>query len=238
MSHQAWLDADHEVHRITKVGPLVQGWYDVGFGECMGIGIEARYGVEPRVGDEFAMWGGFGFPARGMALNGRVLFYRTPDEEREHQARENDKRQAERIAEYEGKRADYDRRVAALPAPLRERIEGFRAFKGETWRWEFEPYEMASCEEAARIAERFNTADAVRRFAKLPYEKQRAAHPTMDSGHSGNTWGHALRLAVLLCERPDLVPNEHAAICPIVGCKDAGCWSARPSGPSRGGGDT
>jgi hypothetical protein len=228
---KAWEDTEREEGALTLAERHGDS-FSVTSSNGWSIGVPASYGVEPKVGDRFVTWGSFGRPVRGMALNGRVLYYRTPAEQDAEDQRQADAHKAERIAEYESKRADFDRRVAALPAPLRERIEGFRAFKGEAWRWEFEPYEMACCEEAARIAARFNTADAVRSFAKLPYEAQKQAHPTMDDGHSGNTWGTALRLAVLLCERPELVARDHAGICALVGCEDAGCFAARAGGAS------
>lgn len=223
---EPWLDMEREETTLTRV-KREGDWFTVTMDAGMSFSVEARHGVTPKVGDAFVTWGSFGRPVRGVAVNGRVLYYRTPEAQRAQEQRENDAYQAKRIAEYEGQRSEYDRRVGALPEPLRLRIKGFRAFGGDEWRWRNEPYEMACCEEAARIAERFNTGEAIRAFAKLGYEEQKAAHPNMDGGHSGNTWGMALRLAVLLCERPDLVSQEHAGICPLLGCEEAGCHAAR-----------
>ena len=44
-----------------------------------------------------------------------------------------------------------------------------------------------------------------------------------DGGHSGNTFGMAMRLAWLYIEHPDFVAKEHGAMVPLVGCKDYGC---------------
>ena len=222
-----WDDTEREEGILERVDGPERGWYSVTSSHGWSCGVSAEYGVEPKVGDRFITWGSFGRPIRGQAINGRVLYYRTPDEQRAEDAKALDRMKSERIAEYKGKRADFDVRVAALPAPLRERVEGFRAHGGDAWRWSHEAYEMACCEEAARIAARFGTGDAIKAFAALGHDEQKAAHPDMDTGHSGNTWGMSLRLAWLLAEKPDLLAKEHGALCPLVGCEDCGCWAAR-----------
>jgi hypothetical protein len=202
-------------------------YYDVTSSNGWSCCISAEYGVVPKVGDAFVTWGGIGRPMRGQAINGRVLYYRTPDEQKVEDQKQVDAYRAKRVAEYEGKRTEYDARVAALPDPLRLRIEGFRAFKGDGWRYDSEPYELMCCEEAVKLAKRFNTAEALRRLGKLGYEAQKAEFPEMEEGHSGNSWAFSVRLAVILCERPDLVPYEHGALCPLVGCEEYGCFSSR-----------
>ena len=132
---------------------------------------------------------------------------------------------ADRIAEYEGQRSEWDARVAALPAPLRERVDGFRVRGGDAWRWSSEAYEMACCEEAAKLATHFGNVDEIVAFSKMDYDQQKRAYPQMDSGHSGNTWGMSLRLAQLMHHDASLVPKDHAAFCALAGCEDSACWS-------------
>lgn len=231
MSRDPWNDDEFESGYLTKVnGPSATGWYDVTSSTGWSCGIDGQYGVVPKIGDEFTTWGRMGFPIRGQALNGRVLYYRTQAEQDVADQQEAERVKAGRIAAYESKRAQHDARVAALPAPLRERVEGFRAHGGDAWRWEFEPYEMACCEEAARLAARFKTGDAIKAFSALGYDAQKAAHPTMDAGHSGNTWGMSIRLAWLVVEKPELVAKEHAALCCLTGCGQARCYASRKGG--------
>ena len=45
---------------------------------------------------------------------------------------------------------------------------------------------------------------------------------------SGNTWGAAKYFALLLVDHPERLPKEHAVICALVGCEQAGCWAGRP----------
>lgn len=221
----AWIDHEREEGTLTRVDGPRDGWYSVTSSNGWGCGVSAEYGVEPKVGDAFVTWGTFGRPIRGQAINRHVLYYRTPAQQDVQQQIEADARKAEKIAEYESKRSDYDRRVAALPPLLRSRIEGFRARGGDEWRWDHEPYEMACCEEAGRLVQHFQTADAIAAFAKLDWKEQEAAFPQMDKGHSGNTWGFSVMLAKLVLTKPQHVVEMHAAICPLVGCADAHCWS-------------
>jgi hypothetical protein len=221
-----WDDDEREEGIIARVGALHDGWYDVTTEDSWGCGVRAEYGVEPKVGDRITTWGSLGRPIRGQAINGRVLYYRSHAEQQVENDKERAKMKSDRVAEYECKRATFDAKVAALPAPLRDRVEAFRAFKPE-WRWDYEPYEVACCEEAARLAAKFKTGDALKAFSKLGYDEQKAAYPEMDSGHSGNTWGVSIRLAWLLCEKPDVLVQEHGALCPLVGCEDYGCFASR-----------
>jgi hypothetical protein len=218
-----WEDEDRDDTTIERVEPTKGGW-SITRADHWSCFVSDEYGVEPKVGDRFSSWGGTFM--RGMAINGHVLFYRTPAEQEIEHEQERARMKANRVAEYEGKRSEYDAKVAALPAPLRERVEAFRAFKPE-WRWEYEPYELACCEEAARLAAHFKTVDALKAFSKLGYDEQKAEYPEMDSGHSGNTWGMSIRLAWLLIAKPDLLVQEHGAICALVGCEDCGCYAAR-----------
>lgn len=232
MSAAAWLDLDREEGTLTEVSGVENGWCSVTSSNGWSCGVEITYGVVPKVGDRFITWGRIGWPIRGQAVNDTVLYYRTPDEQLLEDQRLADKRQAERIADYESKRTEYDARVAALPALLRERVEGFRARGGFEWQWNHEPYEMACCEEAARLVRRFPTVDALKAFAAIKdYNAQKTAYPEMDSGHSGNTWGMSLRLAMLCLAQPESVARMHAAICALTGCEDAKCWAASQHTP-------
>lgn len=228
MSTFAWDDTEREDGTIERVeGPDKNGWYSATSSNGWTCGVSAEYGVVPKVGDRFVTWGGIGFPIRGQTINGRVLYYRTPEEQNVENQKANEKRQAERVADYEGKRSDFDARVTALPAPFAQRIDAFRAYGGDAWRYEFEPYELMCCEQAVRLADRFMTADAIKAFAALDWKSQEAAFPEIDKGHSGNSWSASLGLARVFVEQPELVFKMHGALCPLVGCDAYGCYSIR-----------
>ena len=186
--------------------------------------MSAEHGVEPHAGDEAKFYGrGIGFPVRGLTLNGRVVFYRTAQEEdeRHRQAVEADKRKRRDDFEREG-RAKLDADYATLPAEFKRRLDGLRR-RNPDFRWEYEGYEMMVCRDAALIALALKDADTVRAFGAAPYEEQRRRVPELNDGHSGNSFGAAVRLAWLYLSSPALVEREHGAICPLVGCRDYGC---------------
>jgi hypothetical protein len=220
-------DMERSEGTLTRVDRHDDGSYSVTSSTGWSCGVAKEHGVRPKVGDEFVTWGSIGRPIRGQAINGHVLYYRTPAEQKVEDQKRSDEYEVRKLAEYEGKRDDFDRRVAALPDPLRERIEKFRAFKGDSWRWEFEPYELFVCEEAAKIAAHLNTARAIERFGKLSYEQQKEAFPQMSDQHSGNTFGAAVTIAYALADKSEYVWQMHGALCPLVGCGDYGCYAAR-----------
>lgn len=228
-----WNDGEREDGTVERVEPYADGSnWSVTSSNGWSCDVSAEYGVVPRVGDRFTTWGSIGRPIRGQAINDTVLYYRTPAEQGVEDAKQADAIRAERVAGYEGKRSDFEARVTALPAKLRERIEGFRAFKGDGWRHEFEPYEVFCCEEAVKIHAVFPTGEQVKAFSTMGHDEQRAAFPAMSTEHSGNTFGVSVRLAYHLGANPDLLPKDHGALCGLVGCEDYGCFTSRPEADS------
>lgn len=110
----------------------------------------------------------------------------------------------------------------------RERMKGFLATSAD-WGWKMGGYELFVCEEAVKILAVISTVEGIKSFYAASMEGQKALVPTLDyDNHSGNTFGCAVRLAHLACADIDLVPKMHAAMCPLMGCADAGCWNQRP----------
>lgn len=187
--------------------------------------------IPPDVGERVRMYGrGLGYTVRGVVIGERVYRYQTEAESRNEHATWSARMKAERAAKYESARDEYDARVSALPAPLKDRIQGFRAFGGDEWRHEFEPYELFVCEQAAAFASKFGTVEAIDKFCTLPHANQRIAVPEMSDEHSGNTFGAAVTLAKAMILTPELVDKMHGALCPLVGCREYGCPSVRETG--------
>lgn len=221
-----WLDEQYEDSVVAEVCEMKTG-YDIKREDGWSCWLGKEHHVVPRVGQRLRAWGrGIGHPFRGLAFDDAVAFYKTEAEQQADFDAERRRWRGQQQEEYENERRTWDARVTALQPPLRLRMERFRAVGGDDWRWHAEPYEMASVEEASRLIARFESAEALRSFGKLDHEAQKAIHPNMGEGHSGNTWNHALRLAILCYERPDLVPRDHAVICALVGCEEARCWAA------------
>lgn len=216
-------DTEFELATIDRVDAGKDGW-SIHRADGWSFWVGAEHGVEPHVGDEAKFYGrGIGSPVRGLMLNGRVVFYRTAEEEDAHRQRqvEADKRKRRDDFEREG-RAKLDADYATLPAEFKRRLDGLRR-RNPDFRWEYEGYEMMVCRDAALIALALKTADAVREFRAAPYEEQRRRVPDLSDGHSGNSFGAAVRLAWLYLTRPELVEREHGAMCPLTGCRDYGC---------------
>lgn len=214
-------DTQWEEHVIDRVdGSPERGW-TIHQDGCA-LWIPDKEGARPEVGDVARFYGrGFGYPVRGVDLNGVEVYYETEEAQRARFKREQEEANAKKKAEWLAKRDEMDRRLAALPLPFQMRICRFR-HNNPDFGWEYEPYEMSACVDGAKIAAALNDASEVETFQKLPWEEQKKVVPDLDTGHSGNTFGMAVRLAYHMLTNPDYVWMDHAAISPLVGC-ECGC---------------
>lgn len=215
-------DQEYQDFIITSVEREQSGWFAVGLSDGWCIGVDPTPAVEPRPGLLIRLYGrGTGYPVRGIVIDGVVVRYQTDGEYRAETARKAAEERAAKFAEFETRRADIEARIAALPAGFRARFERFAAGNPD-FLPEFGDYELMCCEQAVIFAGRMS-ADELRRWAKLPHDGQKAMVPEMSDGHSGNTFGVSVRLAILSHEHPDLVALEHGALVPLVGCEAYGC---------------
>jgi len=235
--------ADFEDDTITAVTGPSNGYYDVRMGN-MGLGVAEQYddapphGIVPNVGDAIRIYGRFGRPIRGIEINGRTVFYRTPAEQEAHQAREVERMKQERRDRFEAERDSLDAQYAALPEVFRERVDRFRA-NNPDFRWEFESYELFCCTEAVKLAQHLKTPEEAQRYSALAshetYEADKARWDRewkelrgidraagLADGHSGNTHGAAVALACWYLIHPENVTKMHGALSPLVGSKSYG----------------
>lgn len=183
-------------------------------------------GAEPKAGDTMRLYGrGLGYTVRGAFVNGVKFFYRTEAEDEQRNEEYREKQRQDKVAAFKKNKADYDRRFAALPEVFQRRLTRFRE-GNPNFRVEFEPYEMMVCEQAVLFAEAFNTVDGLQNFAKLSWDEQVKAVPGVDEGHSGNSFGCAVRLAYHYMTNAENVVREHGAMVPLVGCAAYGCTHA------------
>jgi hypothetical protein len=181
----------------------------------------------PAVGDEVTTYTHQGSLIRGIDLRGEPVFYKTQDELDADHEKWQAEHTARRKQEFEEAREELDYQFASLPAVFQRRISWFRAWDPD-FRWKSEAYEMSACVDAVKIAEQMKTPEEVVRFREMPYEEQREAVPDLYDGHSGNSFGMAVRLAWLYLSEPLLVIAEHGALTPLVGCEEYGCAHPRP----------
>jgi hypothetical protein len=223
-------DTEYDEGTITDVRPGTDGW-EITWQEDgrEGYGGLSFWcpdnGVEPKVGSRVRFYGrGFGYPVRGLVVDGQTVFYRTEKEQRDKWRRENEERERLDRETYAGNLTAFDDRVAALPEPFRDRIAGFRD-RNPDWGWRFGEYELMCCEQAVVIADALQSSINIAAFHKKDWDTQRAMVPGLDDGHSGNTFGCSCRLAATYLDRPEIVPHVHGAMCPLTGCRDYGCWA-------------
>lgn len=214
---------------VRDEGDSIQLTTDIG-----SINAPKVAGVEPKVGQIVRYYGrGFGYSVRGIFVDGKKLTYKTAEqEEADHRAsvlqREKEQKEA-----FERERPLIDARVSALPEVFQKRLQRFRAGNPD-FRWKFEGYELFTCEQAVLFAAACPTRDKLEEFRKMSWDDQLKAVPGMSDGHSGNTFGCAVRLAYWYVTKPENVVLEHGAMVPLVGCRDYGCTHESQPGTEEG----
>jgi hypothetical protein len=181
----------------------------------------------PKAGGTAKLYGrGFGYTVRGFAVGDLTYFYETAAKNEERHRKEAEKAKAEWLDKFIAEREEFDQKVAALPEEFRRRIHRFLLTTKE-WGAEFGGYELFCCSEAVKIAGALKTDEAIVAFAKASNEEQKRMVPggSFDE-HSGNTFGTSALLARAYVTRPELLSKHHGALCPLVGCKQYGCWAA------------
>lgn len=224
---QRWKkDREYQDVTIAKVRKIASG-YELRRDDGWILYVEDP-GFKPSVGPARFYGKGIGYPVRGVVIENRVVFYRTAVEEARKFKKEVEDRDKEKREVAEKDREKNNARIAALPEVFQRRIARFRAGNPDFW-WDYQPYELFTCEEAVKIANALKTPEALTEFYKLPFEKQKEQVPGLDDGHSGNTFGCAMSLARWYLVKPENVVLEHGALTPLVGCKDYGCTHAKES---------
>lgn len=218
-------DKQYKDEIIEKVTPGDAGW-TITFdgGTCFFVSKDS--GVEPHVGETARFYGeGFGRPVRGLDINGREVFYRTPEQQEEYHRQQTIKHQNEKKREFARAQSRLDLDYDSLPRSFQKRLDTFRR-NNPDFRWDMEAYEMSVCKDAVRIAETLKTEEAIAAFYELSWEQQLERVPGLFEGHSGNSFGAACLLARLYLRDSKLVEIAHGALCSLVGCKDYGCAAA------------
>ena len=181
----------------------------------------------PAAGNAVRLYG-TGCFVRGFVCDGCVYWYETIAAFDARMKREADETKAERVRKFDENRADFERRVEALPDPLRDRVRFF--MRNPEWGADSGGYELFCCEEAAKIIRAVRERGASDALVTGDIEPAKAAFPELAwDEHSGNTIYTAARLAAVVLHHADVsVSRLHAAACPIVGCDTAGCWASTP----------
>ena len=217
-------DTEFDDRTITKVEHGDKGWYitsDAGWSFYI-----PDLGVTPKVGCRARFYGaGIGSIVRGVYIDGRKVFYRTEAEQKIKNVTEQEAQDRERREEADKNRPEIQAKIRALPQPFQDRINGFLSHNPD-FEWTHLPYELFVCEQAVLIAGLGSVAE-IEKFNKAGWEAQKRQVPALSSDHSGNTFGSACVLAARYLDSREDLPKIHGALCPLVGCKDYGCYAAR-----------
>lgn len=195
--------------------------YGITTTDSTGFSLKKKWGVVPKEGDTVTLYCHQGASIRGMNWNGVRLFYKT-DQELEVERQEwlaNYEKEKQESFEKGKRQMDID--YSALPQVFRDRIDKLRA-NNPNFRVEYESYELFCCKQAVVFANACQTIEDLKIFYESPYEEQKILVPDMDDGHSGNTFGCAVKLARLYMDAPEFVAQAHGALSPLVGSKAYG----------------
>lgn len=217
-------DIEYKDEIIERVEEYTDG-YMISFdgGTCFSFSKES--GIRPEVEQTARFYGkGFGWIVRGLDIDGQEVFYRTPEQQEEYNRQEVENMKAKRKADFAKAKSRLDLDYDDLPRVFQKRLDILRR-NNPDFRWEHEAYEMTVCKEVVNIASTLKTVEAVRAFRLLRWDQQAKQVKPLDDGHSGNSWGCACFLAELYLANPKLVEIAHGALCPLVGCKDYGCYA-------------
>jgi len=167
---------------------------------------------EPKAGMHVRIYGsGFGYPVRGVFIEGHKFTYMTIAEQEAAHQKWVDELHNKQKQEYKKDKANIEKRFKALPEPFQKRLQRFRD-KNPEFVWSDEPYEMFCCEQAVVIADALRVSPhdikaktqeelskfyegMIKEFMKSSWESQKKRVPKLDDGHSGNTFGGACNLA-------------------------------------------
>lgn len=223
MSESRWKsDTQFQDVKITEVVRETKGWA-IQRDDGWNFYVPENSPIAPAVGMSARFFGkGIGYTVRGLVINGQEVFYRSEQEQCDNDRRDAERREQEQKYDFEKNRADMDRRYRALPEVFQRRLDKFRT-NNPDFRWQFESYEMFCCEQAVVIATGLKTPDAISGWYRKPFEEQRAIVPALSDGHSGNTMGCAVALAIQYVNMPENVVRLHGAMAVIVGSEEYGC---------------
>jgi len=193
-------------------GGSITGWQQIG----------KEYGVVPKKGQLLEIYGGHGYPVRGVVIDGEVAYYLTPEEEHERHKAWVEEKNKEDKEKFEKNKETLDAQYDALPEVFQKRLDKFRT-NNPDFRWKFEDYEMFTCRQAVVIAEHFKNAEEIEGWWKLDWGEQKKLVPELSDQHSGNTFGMAVKLAIFYLDCPENVIKLHGALAPLVGSAEYGC---------------
>ena len=218
------MDSKSLHYEIGKIRKIVDDgkFYQVYSDEHSLIFLDKKHGVVPKVGNTIEIYGDVGRNIQGICINGKTAYFNgeigLKIDFKRRLRNSNDKKRRD----FKKNMATLDEQYNSLPDVFKKRLDILRR-NNPKFRWEFEPYEMMVCIDAVKIANVCSSIEKIKEFSDAGYKKQMKMVKDLDQGHSGNSFGMAVRLAYHYVSNQDNVWREHGAMCPLTGCKEYGC---------------
>jgi len=191
-------------HALEKVSDYDKDSWELTINRGSMICCVKRGGFVPMPGMTTRFYGkGFGYPVRGIEIEGHIMYYRTPAQaEADHKkmCKQMDKEAKERFKKNK-KRNEKD--YKSLPYVYKKRMDRLR-FKSPNDRYDWEPYEMFILVQSAEIAKHLKTVECIDKWKDISWEEQKKAVPMLSDSHSGNTFGAAVHLAKMYLFKMEL----------------------------------
>ena len=215
----------YTVSKIERVKDY-RDYYEIMFDRCVCCTLDKKYRIIPKVGQVIETYGAFGQTIQGICINGKTAFFKGEIQLENERQRLLKLEEEKEIKNFKLSKNKLDADYESLPDVFKKRIDILRQ-NNKLFRQKYEPYEMRCCIDAVKIAEALKTVDEYNKFVRLAYDKQMKRVKDLDDGHSGNSFGCACQLAYYYITDPAYVYKAHGALCPLVGCKNYGCYVSK-----------
>ena len=189
-------DNEFQEHKLEKVSDYDKDSWElkVDGGSCICCIKNGNF--VPKKGMKVRFYGrGFGFPVRGIDIDGHIMYYRTPAQAKEDHKKMCEKWDREAKARFKKNRSKNEKDYQSLPDAFKKRMDRLR-LKSPNDRYDWESYEMFILKQAAEFSKYLKTVEEIDKWNKLEnFDEQKKTVPTLNDGHSGNTYGAAVYLA-------------------------------------------
>lgn len=183
--------------------------------------IKKKYNIIPKVDDYGILYTKQFSLIRGISLNDKLLFYKSDAELEDQRIKDMKNRENDKKIQFKKNRNNLDIKYNSLSEIFKQRIDKFRK-NNPYFRIEYESSELFVCQQAIEILKYINKEEDMIKFSELSFDEQIKIVPTLDGGHSGNTFNITLRLAYWYIKDMKSVINVPGALEYLVGSKDYG----------------
>ena len=137
---------------------------------------------------------GLGYSVRGIEIDGNIMYYRTPAQAEEDHEKWCAEKTKEAKASFKKNKKQNEKDYQSLPDAYKKRMDRLR-LKSPNDTYEWEPYEMFILTQSAEIAKHLKIVKEVNKWKDLAWEEQKKLVPTLNDGHSPNTFDASVHLA-------------------------------------------